>query len=224
MKDSARGSTSIQLYASDTSKQPAEKTFIVFGTPRGGTSAIAGTMVGLGLNMGADLPNDNNYEDPDFAAKPREQIVRAIGERNSANAVWGWKFPNAANYLDFVRPHIRNPRFVVVFRDVVSTMKGLMRWHRRCPLEALSDVILHQQKNMLIILRWGVPTLLVSYEKAILNPSNLVRELAEFTGTTIPVDFRAFEQFLEPERYKSFSHQEAPDDRTVDPADASSIG
>jgi len=43
---------------------PAQKTFIVFGVPRGGTTMVARVVEKLGVVMGTNLPL--NYEDDEF--------------------------------------------------------------------------------------------------------------------------------------------------------------
>jgi len=177
-----------------------QKTFVCLGVPRGGTSAIAGVMRKLGIFMGENVPN--NHEDPEFISKPNPHRLSMIEKRNSAHSIWGWKDPNAVNYLHQIAPKLRNPHFVIVSRDVIATTKGHMRWHGREVKFAVGDVALQQQRNVFFALSGDAPVLFVSYEKAILNPTALVAEMAEFLGFPYPADDKPFIDFLAPGSYK----------------------
>ena len=156
----------------------------------------------LGVFMGHDLPN--NYEDPDFVRQPAGHMLKTIAKRNEEHACWGWKFPNAANYLDGLLPTLRNPHLVVVFRDLVATMKAHMRWHDRAEMLAAHDVILQQQRNWFLVERWRLPTAMVSYEKAILTPDLFAESLADFMDMPRPEGdaMKDITQFLTPGSYK----------------------
>ena len=52
-----------------------------------------------------------------------------IEKRNATHKIWGWKDPNAVNYLNQLVPKLINPHYVIVSRDAVATTKGHMRWH-----------------------------------------------------------------------------------------------
>lgn len=202
-KASERNSAIVPVFQNADTPLPARRTYVCFGVARGGTSAVAGTMARLGVFMGEDLPN--NYEDPRFG--PGQSLTKlraAIAERNAAHDVWGWKFPAAANYLEGLHDSLRNPCLVVVFRDVAATMKGHMRWHNRQIASAAHDILLQQHKNWLLLERWRVPTLLVSYEKAMIDPRLFVTEMAAHLGRAAP-DEAGLEDlvaFLAPGAYK----------------------
>jgi len=157
----------------------------------------------LGINMGDNLPN--NYEDPRFGpGLPPAKMRETIDARNRDHPVWGWKFPAAANYLEGLLPSLRNPYLVVVFRDVAATMKAHIRWHNRTVVHAAQEILLQQQKNWFLVERWRVPTLLVSYEKALLAPDLFAVELARLTGMPAPDDALLADivGFLAPGSYK----------------------
>ena len=118
--------------------------------------------------------------------------------------VWGWKNPQAANHLENLLPGLENPHLVVVFRDLVATMKAHIRWHRRGQIYAAQDVMLQQQRNWYLIERWKVPTAMVSYEKAILARNRFIDDLAGFLSAPVPTGQARHEflSFLEPGSYK----------------------
>ena len=203
MTSSERSSAIVPMLWNDAAAASPQRTYVCFGVARGGTSAVAGAMHRLGIFMGNDLPN--NYEDPRFGPGQSAQKLReTIAERNAAHDIWGWKFPAAANYLEGLFDSLRKPCLVVVYRDVVATMKGHMRWHNRRLAAAAHDVLLQQHKNWMLIERWRVPTLLISYEKAVLEPGLFVQEMAGYLGREVPQGptLEEIVAFLQPGAYK----------------------
>lgn len=190
-----------RLYGAGAEK-PQARTYVCFGVSRGGTSAVAGTMQRLGLFIGDNLPN--NYEDPDFVGKPPPAMIETIAERQKTYAVWGWKFPSAANYLENLMPALENPHLILVSRDIVATMKAHRRWHNRGQVLAVHEILLQQQRNWFLIERWRVPTIMVSYEKAVLQPALFATQMAEFLGMPAPDDAAQAEitSFMQPGSYK----------------------
>ena len=195
--DSARESTSLSWGVETKSDK---KTFVCFGVPRGGTSAIAGTMRKLGIFLGDDVPN--NHEDQEMVGKSNAHRLKIVEKRNADHSIWGWKDPNAVSYLQQLVPQLVNPHYVIVFRDLVATTKGHMRWHARDAKFAVSDIATQQQRNVMFALYCEAPVMLVSYEKAVLNPSSLVAELVEFLNVPHPQDPQSFIEFLAPGQYK----------------------
>jgi len=199
---SERREAVVPMYFEGNEGHPAQRTFVCFGVPRGGTSAIAGTMQRLGVWIGDDLTD--NYEDADFVRRTVPHMVDAVRQRNEQRDVWGFKCPDAVNYLDRIIPEIRNPYLVVVYRDVVATMKGHMRWHERNHLHSFHEVIIQQHRNWFLIERWKVPTALVSYEKAVTYPRVFAHALSHFMGVGPVTNELGDEiaEFMRPGSYK----------------------
>jgi len=203
MTQDERRSAILPLFGAENGLPHPRRTYICLGVPRGGTSAVAGTMQRLGIFMGHDLPN--NYEDPDFiAGRGPAQMKDTIRNRNTDHAIWGWKFPNAANYLEGLHGTLRNPCLILVWRDLAATVKGHLRWHNRATSFAAHDILIQQQKNWFLIERWRVPTLLISYEKAMLAPAQFVRDFARHLHLPDPSEeeLKNLCAFLSPGTYK----------------------
>ena len=93
---------------SESAGSITQKTFIVFGVPRGGTTMVARVVEKLGVVMGTKLPL--NYEDDEFnydkmsdeiKQDPEQMargLMRAINRRNNRFDIWGWKYPRAHLY------------------------------------------------------------------------------------------------------------------------------
>ncbi len=187
----------------------SQRTYVIFGTRRGGTSMIAGLVRALGLDLGNVGARKNN-EDARFQYRTRAEMLETIEARNAEFDVWGWKFPAAAGYLPEVAPAIRNPYFIVVYRDAVAaalSQAGKDRpGRRRSPRMSLHESNANANTNTGFVLASGRPCLLVSHEKAIVKTEELVNEVADFLAFPQPDGaFRAkILDYLAPGRYKAF--------------------
>ena len=173
------------------SERVSNKTFVLFGNPRGGTTMIANVVRSMGIFLGDDLPvnlEDNGFNwdilsrlEPQLSRKDKIiSIKKAIEKRNAQHDVWGWKYPRSIVYLKDISSELINPMLICVFRDVVaSTARGVVR-RREEPLDSIRRALDLQSSNLRLIEQSNLPTLLVSYEKAIADPLQLVTSLNRF--------------------------------------------
>lgn len=187
----------------------APRTVVCFGTPRGGTSMVAGAIAGLGVFMGPDLPT--NVEDPMFnpdvdKALSMEQFTArlpgVIAERNSAHRIWGWKYPRANRYVEEILPMLRNPHLVLVYRDPVPATIRSKPEDDRAAFRELRRRLRMEMDNLQIAQRARCPTLMVSYERASKQPEAFIGQLASFLQLTPPDDLGPLLAFMEPGSYK----------------------
>jgi len=162
-----------------------EKTLVVLGAARGGTSMIAGALHRLGVPMAErtgvvyeDVPLSEAVEKGDL-----EALERLIAERNARHPVWGWKRPSSLRFRERWIGRFRNPHYVAVFRDLFAIAN-------RNRLSMQSEVLQnmrHSQEHFGLLLDFlqadAAPVLLVSYEKAMAHPEHFVGALREFVGT-----------------------------------------
>ena len=177
-----------------------EKTVVVLGAPRGGTSMIAGALHHLGVVMGdrlspvfEDMTLSEAVENGDLA-----RIDAVVAERNAQHAVWGWKRPGSIHSAGLWRSRFRHPHYVVVFRDLfvianrnrISMQAGVMRNMRRS----------HEHFGLILdfIAEQPAPMLLVSYEKAMDDPAYFVRELRDFVECGDEAAMQRALKFIEP--------------------------
>lgn len=161
------------------------KAIVVVGTARGGTSMVAGSMQHLGVFMGdraappvfEDLRLSTCFEQKDLAGA---QAVAA--EYSRRHASWGWKRPWSIDHLDDVHRVLDAPRYIFIFKDVMSIAQ-------RNAISMLTDLLpgmersLQQYGKTLAFLRnRPAHAMLVSYEKAMADPAHFVKELAAFCG------------------------------------------
>ena len=183
----------LNLPEEGSTSPPSKKTVILFGNPRGGTTMIANVVRSMGICLGDDLPvnledNEFNWDvlgrlDPEpTRAQKLASIQQAIRDRNSRHDVWGWKYPRIDCYFKDVIEEIENPMLVCVFRDIIaSTWRGVVR-RNQAPENALRRALELQTNNLGLIQKSGLPSLLVSYEKAIADPQQLASSLNQFLG------------------------------------------
>lgn len=167
------------------SQLPKQRTLIVLGAPRGGTTMVAGSLAKLGVFMGDRLPA--TYEDSRLLKMISDRqygdVHKVIKERNSHHDVWGWKQPNEFDaFFTNVLDEIRNPIFFVIVRDVVAI-------GNRNRISALTDVTSSMLNNLQLykqlldkVISSGHPSVFISYEKALLDPSEYMHRIAEFSS------------------------------------------
>lgn len=166
-----------------------QRTIIVSGIGRSGTSMIASVLAGLGILSTADA-YPTTLDDREFLHLFRhsniENIAAAIRARDSRNDIWAFKLPSIHGYMrpDGIRA-FRNPRMVMVFRDPVATAVRHSIAEYMDAEFSFFENIQGMQDIARFIESVDCPMLLVSYEKAISSPDNLVAILAEFCGVAV---------------------------------------
>jgi hypothetical protein len=112
-----------------------EKTIIVIGTARSGTSIVGSILYHAGVYMG-ELTNKKQYEDSalimnggdirNFNKVPetRRSILKhkaaIINERNIKYKTWGWKDPNVVWYYKYINNLLKNPCFIFTDRSALN--------------------------------------------------------------------------------------------------------
>ncbi len=157
-----------------------ERTFVVVGVQRGGTSMVAGVMRELGINLGKNL--GSNHEDPEFLSMDVDEILGKVEKRNSEHDVWGWKVPHSSVYIADIQHKLRNAHVIVVFRNLLAMAESQMKRSTTTFENAFEF-----SKNRLIqvseiLHEIEVPLMLVDYDTALRKPENFISELIEFTG------------------------------------------
>ncbi|MEM5515316.1 hypothetical protein WNY37_00025 [Henriciella sp. AS95] len=177
----------------------APRTVVVFGMPRGGTTMVAGICQRCGIHMGSDLPR--NLEDQDFVGKSHDHMINAIKQRDQQFNVWGWKFPRAAAYLSDLQNALRNPMFILVWRDALSVATRGAK-NTGDLNKSLSVAHSIQTQNLKFVSQTSAPILHVSYEKAVRHPVKLAEDVQAFTGVTDELDHDDITAFATPGTYK----------------------
>jgi len=200
-----------------------EKTIIVIGQARSGTSMAGGFLQTLGVQMsGADNKSPQNpkgsFEDPKFigittkvtsakkANTPIEDIkkefeplfIQNINEKNQLHGLWGFKSALSHESLEFIIPNIRNPHFVVTFRNVY---RNAMSWKIHVKERYKTEVTIHQALSKVSKGIWDVcealekhqniPCHFTTYEEMRFDPVGQGRRMAQFIGLPYPEEIEA---------------------------------
>lgn len=192
-----------------------QRTLIVLGTARSGTSLAAGVLHHLGLFMG-EMASAPVYEDTRLAEAtesawlaPTTEIQGSshhlkctqaiIDEYNSAHHVWGWKRPSSLHYLDKLHGEIRNPVYIVMFKDVLAIANRNLISMGSNLLPAVRQALAEYGLLVDFLSRENPPALLVSYDKAMANKADFVKSLAGLTGLDHSEEQRtAAQSFIDP--------------------------
>lgn len=180
--------------------EPEPGTYVVLGLARSGTSMIARCLHALGVPMGDKL--SAVYEDVVVSRAMEggtlEQVREVVALRNAQHARWGFKRPAAMHFIERYERELRNPRYIVVFRDVLAIANRNRISIEQDLLQGLRVAAQEYQTLVELVAVLRKPTLLVSYEKALLEPAAFVDALAAFTGTTTAEARRAALDAIEP--------------------------
>ena len=184
---------------------PQERTIIVSGVARSGTSMVARVLAQAGLDMG-EVMDDVVFEDFElfelFSQGSVQALPEAVRKRNQRNPAWGFKRPHIHVHGPEIIDFFRNPRVILTFRDPVAIAeRNIISEQYDGAARSLNEAVLDLSEAMRFATALTCPTLLVSYEKAIQNPRRLVESLLSFCGLTAGPDLmEALLRTVEPSR------------------------
>jgi len=173
----------------------------VFGSPRGGTSLVAGLLRLMGVDMG-EANRGNNEDDSIIGARNPAELFdpqkgpaangrireAVLARRERADGPWGWKDPHGALYVPNVPAYLPRVHCIVVYRDPLAVSQSMTRRGGREPLEGVLDALMLYANATRFIEQGTVPCLAVSYEGGVRRPRALVRGLARFCGLDVDVE------------------------------------
>jgi hypothetical protein len=160
-----------------------QKTIIVVGIPRSGTSMVASALECMGVFMGQYI-DKAVYEDIAIAhaleSGDLPKLEGLIESRNRSHRVWGFKRPTAFKIMESFVQYFRNPCFIITFRDPLAIAKrNEISMHME-----FSNALIAASRQQIALSQFALklkqPAMLVSYEKALLDPNGFVNTLAEF--------------------------------------------
>lgn len=173
------------LKGSPSDISDTEKTIVVTGAARGGTSMVSLVLRGLKVPMGEGL--NTNHEDLQFLALLNrtnvalEGICKLIAQRNDEASTWGFKSPLLLekNLIGNLLPLFRNPCLIMVFRNPLSVAQSHKTWDGFDLVRALK----HAGRLLGVVANNSInesksPVIAVNYEVAALEALAFVKELA----------------------------------------------
>ncbi|WP_019865516.1 sulfotransferase family protein [Methylovulum miyakonense] len=174
----------------------AQKTVLVLGIGRGGTSMVAGVLSKLGIYMGDGL--SSRYQDTALLdclkRNDKKQAKKIIKERDGKYPVWGIKKLRLWRWNRL----FRQPVYVVILRDIFATANRRMSIFNISLLSEMFKVLGLNFKLLLFLRFTKRPVFIASYEKALLFPEDFVAGLAEFLGLDDPTQIAEAVEFIKP--------------------------
>ena len=165
-----------------------QKTLIVIGVARGGTSLVAGTLDKLGVFTGkqskppvyedvvlAEMFENANYND----------AQKIINEYNVQNDIWLFKRPSIINYIDNVKKLFVNPIYLIIFKDIFSVSNRNSISMTTDTLQGLNKAHNDYSKILSFINKNEINGYLLSYEKIMQNTENFVETMITLLDTNI---------------------------------------
>jgi hypothetical protein len=187
------------------------RTFIVTGLYRSGTSLVASILRQAGIFMGQQI-NDVVFEDNEILAVLRtgdaEKLKRMIAERNANYGTWGFKMPLVYAHLHPAQVALfENAHLIVPFRDIAAivvrnslseykeALTGSGEAVRQRPnpgaMAALRGAVSQLNALLTFLDTVSAPSLLLSYEKALIFPGEFIDALVRFCGLPANANLRA---------------------------------
>ncbi|MEA5400713.1 hypothetical protein VB734_11760 [Synechococcus sp. BA-124 BA4] len=141
---------------------------------------LAAVLQAAGISMGEQTAT-GTHEDQQLAAllqqRRRRELQRLIRQRDDAYALWGFKLPSRQILEHSLFRMLKRPYLVVIFRDILA-IAGRRQVSRGEQLMGQLTQSLSEYHRLLEFLKKiDIPCLLISYEKALLNPDTLIDQL-----------------------------------------------
>jgi hypothetical protein len=169
------------------------------------------------MNSSHNASRRNTFEDDDVAdclrSRNRGALRSIISSRNAAHPVWGFKRPHLHELL---RPRdlalFRPPRLILVLRDPVAVAQRNVVSMYATAVQELHSAVAAVDAAVRLASTAPCPTLLVSYEKALLFPDRFVSRLMAFCEVATNNDALMRLVEAEPRDYRT-SAQRPPEGR-----------
>lgn len=168
-----------------------QRTLLITGVPRSGTSFLASVVERLGIPLGRDARDKVSGHGEHVALRDafggrRDAEFRAIvAGFDAAHATWAWKLPAMKADLDWVTDRVRNPCFVFTFKEPLSVAMRKVSTGHVDDLEESFRKIFEGYGRLLAFARATPrPVLLVSYDKAMRQLDECIAAVARLGGVS----------------------------------------
>ena len=146
---------------------------------------IASALRRLGIFLG-DKADGAVMEDTEIArlieSGDTKGLERLIASRNERHQIWGFKRPSAYETIQSYEAKFRNLHYVVIFRDPLAIAIRNSVSMRMNVIDGLEKASRQSAELVTFVKTLARPALLVSYEKASIDPPGLVTELVQYLG------------------------------------------
>jgi hypothetical protein len=166
----------------------AVATIAATGMGRSGTTMVSRVMDAAGIFMGTRL-TPMSHEDKVIQQLIKNRDLTAFEaecrSRDARAEKWGFKVPALRSNLVACEAILRNPRFIVTFRDLLAIgLRNNMAVGTEL-IEGMRSALRGYGVLLDQVTAVKAPVLMISYEKALQYPERIVSEIARFSGIAL---------------------------------------
>lgn len=187
-----------------------EKTILVLGSQRGGTSMVSGAIAKLGVYMGPLYKIAPLYENPDLnilaKGNTKAKVKKTIASYNKRYPIWGVKIFSRSWLFWLFQAKLREPVYIVVFRDILAIAKRRVVSLDRSLIKEMFTANWINFCLCLFLALTKRPVFILSYEKSLLAPESFVKELSSFLGIHDAEKVEDAIEFIKPSPSKYVMH------------------
>lgn len=192
----------IEFIGDKTCLENENKTLIVLGIARGGTSLIAGALDNLGI-FGGERSVKPVFEDVKLAEafenKNFNEAYEIIQSYNSKNNIWYFKRPASIEYFDKLNKSCINPIYLIVFKDIFSVSNRNSISMKTDLVKGINKAYEDYGKLLKIMSKEDINAFLFSYEKILQNKDTFINTLVNIIGKNISAEnIESALRFIEP--------------------------
>ena len=172
-----------------------EKTLLITGLARSGTSMLAALLQAAGVWLGNHVYQPIN-EDAEITqmlrARDFTRLDALISQQNAKMPIWGFKMPDLHQFLqhdEMVR--FRNPHLMVIFRDPVAVAARNALSEQVDGTQAIIEATSAMHALTQFVRASHLPFLFLSYEKALVFPREFIDNVLGFCGIVLDEPKRA---------------------------------
>jgi hypothetical protein len=170
-------------------RAPREKTLLITGLARSGTSMVASVLEGAGVWLG-DHVYDPIKEDAEITqmleARDFTRLDALIERQNARTPIWGFKIPDLHQYMQHDElDRFRNPHLIVIYRDPVAVAVRNVLSERVDGELAMMEATAAMHALVQFVRASRLPFLFFSYEKALIFPRGFVDSLLDYCGVAL---------------------------------------
>ncbi len=143
---------------------------------------MAELIYSAGVFIGSDF-DSVVFEDTEIGRGSDKDILDVATRRNKEHAIWAFKRPNIHTLNASLFKQLRNPLLILTFRDPIAiASRASLSEYIKFDLDLTHDVTLETLRLLSFARELVCPVLMISYEKAVLNPVNLAENVLAFCG------------------------------------------
>ncbi len=185
-------STSVLLNPDNLKARIGSETLVICGTSKSGTSIAAYALRCAGYDLG-NLTGSKTHADPEMSdALQNGGLETVLKRRNAAKSRWGFKLPDAIFHLEKLDETLRNPVFVVTYRNPLaigrSKVKDAPEFFAPGALgltAAITDGLERTLEATKACRNIFAPALLVDMDKANSAPDRVVSEILDLLSLKV---------------------------------------